>query len=532
MLRNLRNSLLSASLLSLLAPLAACSAGDAASEEVDEDNGALLGGTESTAEDDAVFALYRRGEPWCAATLIAPNVLLTALHCVADLDTSGPQPMVGARLMPQELSVHFGNKPSANRAAIVSRIVVPDAVEKAQGPVPLRSIDIAALYVQPIDASFAQVKPRTVSQKPSQGDSTVRVVGYTTVARDPFGFFTQLRRERRDGVYVWAGAQERSLVQAVLEDGRSFYWRNRAAELTTEVVACGSDSGGPAFDLAGNLVGIVAGVVGECAQGSLSVFTDVASQAPFLQKLLGGTSQLCLTDAQCGAAASGRVCDAKTNRCMLGCRVGSNQCGAGTTCSVQGQPVGTLGICRGPNGAGPSDPLYNQGPYTAPEAAKCPGDPLCPQTPGTRECQVDAECKGQVGAKPRVCDIPRGRCLDGCRVAAQGMCSAGQACGASADDPNIGLCQAAQTPPPVANTPPASPPTIQSEPPAAGEHPDAIVGPGGESGDAGPKKKKKSKAAGDDGGCSVSQSGAPAPVGFAVALGLALALASRRRARR
>lgn len=514
-------------------PVVACSGSQP--EDDSGDDSALVNGTTSGASDDAVVAVFRRDQPWCAATLVGQNVLLTALHCVTDIDSSGSELSVGAPIQPNELSIHMGTKPAVATAATVSRIVMPDAVKTANGPVPLKSNDVALLFVQPVDPAFAKLRPATLSTRSVEGDETVNVVGYTQVAIDPLGVFTSLERQRRDDVYVWAGASEHSLVRADLDDGRSFYWRNRGAEFTTETVACGSDSGGPAFDVQGNLVGIVSGVVGDCIGGSLSVFTDIASHADFIKKATQSAGQLCLTDSQCGPASSGRVCDGKTNRCILGCRSGSNGCAAGATCSVQGQPAGTLGICRttsGPND--PSDPAYNNGPYTAPSGATCPGDPLCPTAQGTRECQVDTDCNGQPGTKPRVCDIPRGRCLDGCRVGAQqSMCGTNQTCGASHDDPMLGSCQAAQTPTPPANQPPAAPPTMQPDSVPPSTPADTVVSNSPSGADAGPKKKKNA-AKGTDGGCSVGAAHAPTRASStATVWALAIAaLAFRRKSRR
>lgn len=189
----------------------ACSASSEDPSEDESNPSALVNGTTSGASDDAVVGLFRRGDPWCAATLIGQNVLLTALHCVADLDTSGQEAMVGQVFQPNELTVHIGTKPAVASAANVSRIVVPDNVKNANGPVPLKSNDIALVYVQPIDPAFSKLKPATLATNVAASDTSVNVIGYTQVQIDPFGIFTSLERQRRDGVYVWAGAADRSI---------------------------------------------------------------------------------------------------------------------------------------------------------------------------------------------------------------------------------------------------------------------------------------------------------------------------------
>jgi MYXO-CTERM domain-containing protein len=518
-----------------VAPIAACSA-DASEDDGNGDEAAIINGELSGTEDDAVVALYRRGQPHCTATVVGENVLVTALHCVAELQQQGPQthPMLGERIRPSELTVFAGAHPAQRPSATVVKVVVPDPVKMDAGPVPMSSNDVAIIYVQPTDPAFAKIRPRRLAQQPAQNNQDVTVVGYGGQNdSDRQSGRTSAQRMRRT-TRVVAGASQRALVRAQLESGTDVAWRNLPLEFTTETVACGGDSGGPAFDSQGNVVGIVSAIVGECVEGSLSVFSDIASHSDFLNQAVTGSKAIgCLSDTQCGGASSGKICDTKSNKCILGCRASGNGCPSGKACSTQGQTPGTVGICRAFNsGNEPSDPAYDSGPFTLPDmpGITCPGNPLCPTTnvPQQRECRSDSECNGQNGVKPRVCDIPLGRCLDGCRMQTQGMCATGQACGAYQDDPAIGLCQVA-TPPPPPPGPPASPPQVQPQPVPASTTPDLTIGTGETSDPTTAPKKKKNKAKSGDNACSVGAvgSGTSAPLGLAL-----LALASLRRRRR
>ncbi|MFO0590843.1 MAG: MopE-related protein [Polyangiaceae bacterium] len=55
----------------------------------------------------------------------------------------------------------------------------------------------------------------------------------------------------------------------------------------------------------------------------------------------------CVSDAQCGAANSGKVCDTATNTCVDGCHDGGNTCPDGQTCSSLTQ---TIGVCKAGDG--------------------------------------------------------------------------------------------------------------------------------------------------------------------------------------
>lgn len=570
-------------LASACLPVLACSADGELSEE-SSDEGAILGGTSSGPEDDAVVALYRRGRLHCGATVIGRNILLTAQHCVAGMETTQRTRSMRGQIRPNELTVRIGSRPNGRTAAVVSRIVVPDELRLESG-LEMSSNDVAILYVTPNDSSFARIRPRLLSTQPVRRGDAVTVVGYggdgrsnydytprgTAPARrgyglaygedydmyagsyggttyeDTFGTGSSgwgnysIERQRRSGVYVLTGANERGTVRANLrsrdpyEQGynpaydrgvdRSYDWTNRAREFTTEAVACSGDAGGPAFDNAGRVVGVISAVVGECTTGSITTYTDVTSHAAFIRRAIEGTRNFgCMSDDDCDE--TGAVCDSRTNHCIRGCRGGGARCGAQGSCSLTDDLLGMVGICRTTSQRGErSDPIYDMGAYLAPRNVRCPGDPRCPPVMNARECTTDAECPSTQPGKPRACDIPTGRCLDACRVGAQGMCPQGQVCGAFQEDPALGACQVQQVQQPTATTPPASPPALVPDTPAP-------VAPAAEVG-TGTTTKKKNKAKADSEGCTVSSSASTQSTssgGLALAL-TAFGLAAWRRRR-
>jgi len=68
------------------------------------------------------------------------------------------------------------------------------------------------------------------------------------------------------------------------------------------------------------------------------------------------SDERCTTDADCGGAVSGRVCNEATSTCVDGCRgQGGNGCPSGKTCSSETNAIGTCGGSRGDAGAGGGD---------------------------------------------------------------------------------------------------------------------------------------------------------------------------------
>src|SRR4051812_49306574 len=86
-------SLAYAALIAVLCPLAAClaPASDSAPDEVVDRNGrSIIGGSKASAYPEAILLdLYKGGQlqGYCSASLIAPQVVLTAGHCVFQFDS-------------------------------------------------------------------------------------------------------------------------------------------------------------------------------------------------------------------------------------------------------------------------------------------------------------------------------------------------------------------------------------------------------------------------------------------------------------
>lgn len=217
----------------------------------------IIAGLPSGAEHDGVVVLaqfeagVRRG--LCSATLVAPNLVLTARHCVSNSDSSIACNTDG--------TAAFGGKihddvPAANLVVFVGKNGAPpsladEAGAKARGTKlvvddskTLCNHDLAfVLLDRPVDAPIATLR---LSGGPTATER-VTVVGWGV---DQTGTLPATRRAREDVAITGIGP--------TLMTDKRFGIGN--AEVMFGEAACAGDSGGPAFTRSGALVGVASRV--------------------------------------------------------------------------------------------------------------------------------------------------------------------------------------------------------------------------------------------------------------------------------
>jgi hypothetical protein len=235
--------------LSLLFPvvLLACSGADPSgvdpSISADSNDEAIVGGVLDRGAHPAVIAIDIAGQGLCTGTLVAPDVVLTARHCVSytkERVECAPNEVLGDR-DPTTLAIHGG--PDVYDAPLLARgrrLVVPSGRTLCDHDVAAIVLDRVVKNVRPIDVATAA---------PKVGDSLV-VVG--------FG---------RTGPSGAAGVKRRRTVPILGVSAR---------ELEVGEVTCPGDSGGPALDVSGDVVGVVSRGRAFCAgRSATNVFTRV-----------------------------------------------------------------------------------------------------------------------------------------------------------------------------------------------------------------------------------------------------------------
>ncbi|MFO0758156.1 MAG: DUF11 domain-containing protein [Byssovorax sp.] len=159
----------------------------------------------------------------------------------------------------------------------------------------------------------------------------------------------------------------------------------------------------------------------------------------------------CLTDAECGDAKSGKVCDDATHMCGPGCRgMDGNGCPDGQLCSSSDATIGMCFTCNtdADCGAADSGQVCDDTSKTCVPGCRgkdgngCGSGLKCTSLDATIGacvgCNTDADCGDSKSAK--VCDDQTKLCIEGCRGKDGNGCPSEQTC--SSTDATIGTCGA------------------------------------------------------------------------------------------
>jgi Trypsin len=215
------------------------------------------------------FTPYLNPLEICSGTLIAPNLILTARHCVAPEENSSEGVLCSETTFDAPYAAdNFIATPADNVNAGGPWFIAREVDVSGQDGDLVCGNDLAVLQLRDPYLGATPMVPR-ITQAPMAGE-TYSAIGYGDDLDGGIGY-----RHRRDGLHVMCVGTACTLIG--LDDVPAV----TEAELEGQTGLCGGDSGGPAVDANGLLFGVTSRA--DASKCDRPVYSRVDSHAAWLQ---------------------------------------------------------------------------------------------------------------------------------------------------------------------------------------------------------------------------------------------------------